>query len=127
MSKEQALKNPLFLVEGVRFVNRRLYIITISIGWIVVTLSPMFDSVVVQDDSGLANHRLGFPLPIIEQHTWLTPMEEAFPFKLGLVDPQEHPTDILFLNYFLSTFIVTLTIVLLMLLVKISRRKIKKA
>jgi hypothetical protein len=103
--------------------SRRLLVISLIIGWIGVSVSPLFDSVIVTKEYDLYQHRLGFPLPIIEQHTWLTPMEEAFPFKLGLVNPQEHPTDILFMNYFLSIIMVTVTIYLFMTFIKLIVQK----
>jgi hypothetical protein len=106
--------------------SRSLAIISIIIGWIGVSISPMFDSVIVSEGYNLSQHRLGFPMPIIEQHTWLTPMEDAFPFKLGLVNPQEHPTDILFLNYFLSIVMVAVMIYLFMVVIKLIIRKTKR-
>lgn len=106
--------------------SRRLFIILIIIGWIGVSFSPMFDSVIVTEDYNLTQHRLGFPLPIIEQHTWLTPMEDVFPFKLGLVNPQEHPTDILFLNYFLSIAMVTVMTYFFMVVINLIIRKTKR-
>lgn len=102
--------------------SRRLFIISLVIGVIGVSISPMFDSVMVKENYNLTQHRLGFPLPLIEQHTWLTPMEDAFPFELGLVNPQEHPTDILFLNYFLSIAIVTVIIYIFLVAVKLIRK-----
>jgi hypothetical protein len=102
--------------------SRRLFIISLVIGVIGVSISPIFDSVMVTENYNLTQHRLGFPLPIIEQHTWLTPMEDAFPFELGLVNPQEHPTDILFLNYFLSIAIVTVIIYIFLVAIKLIRK-----
>lgn len=103
--------------------SRRLFIISLVIGVIGVSISPMFVSVMVTENYNLTQHRLGFPLPIIEQHTWLTPMEDAFPYELGLVNPQEHPTDILFLNYFLSIAIVTVIIYIFLVAVKLKENK----
>jgi hypothetical protein len=105
--------------------SRRLFIISLVIGVIGVSISPMFDSVMVTENYNLTQHRLGFPLPIIEQHTWLTPMDDAFPFELGLVNPQEHPTDILFIYYFLSIAIVTVIIYFFLVAIKLIW-KIKK-
>lgn len=99
--------------------SRRLFIISLVIGVIGVSISPMFDSVIGTENYNLTQHRLGFPIPIIEQHTWLTPMEDAFPFKLGLVNPQEHSTDILFINYFFSIAIVTLIIYIFLVALKL--------
>lgn len=82
--------------------KQKAYIFSLLIGFIIVTISPIFDSVVVTNYNQIENHRLGFPLPIIEQHTTLTPLDESFPFELGLLDPREHPADILFLNYLFS-------------------------
>jgi hypothetical protein len=84
-----------------RILGQRLLLTSIFIGWICVSITPIFDSVRVTSDYDLTKHRLGFPLPIIEQHTSLTPMEDAFPFHLGLVNPQEHPTTLLLGNYVL--------------------------
>lgn len=77
----------------------RLWMISIFIGVIGISITPFFDSVVVNPDYDLTRHRLGLPLPIIEQNTWLTPLDDAFPFELGLVSPQENPTKILIGNY----------------------------
>ncbi len=90
-----------------------------------VSISPMFDTVMVTENYNLTQHRLGFPMPIIEQHTWLTPMEDAFPFELGLVNPQEHPTEILFINYVLSIAIVTVIIYIFLLAIKLIRKSKK--
>ncbi|WP_442600046.1 hypothetical protein [Neobacillus sp. D3-1R] len=89
--------------------KQRGYIFSFIIAFMIVTISPIFDSVLVTNYNQVEHHRLGFPLPIIEQHTTLTPLNESFPFKLGLLDPREHPTDILFFNYLLS--IVSIAIV----------------
>lgn len=51
-------------------------------------------------------------------------MDEALPFTLGLVNPQEHPTDLLFLNYFLSIAMVTAIVYLFMVVIKLIKRKI---
>ncbi|MBT2642410.1 hypothetical protein J7I80_09240 [Bacillus sp. ISL-41] len=82
-----------------KVLRHRLVLISIFIGWTGVTVTPFFDSVIVTPDYDLTKHRLGQPLPIIEQNTWLTPLEDAFPFELGLVSPQENPTKILAGNY----------------------------
>jgi hypothetical protein len=82
-----------------KVLRHRLLWISILIGWIGVTITPFFDSVIVTPDYDLTKHRLGLPLPIIEQNTWLTPLEDAFPFELGLVSPLENPTKILIGNY----------------------------
>lgn len=87
--------------------RHRLFLISFLIGWIGVTITPFFDSVIVTSDYDLTKHRLGLPLPIIEQHTSLTPLEDAFPFELGLVSPQENPTSILIGNY---VFLVATTV-----------------
>jgi hypothetical protein len=82
-------------------VNRLLLFLSILIGWLGISLTPFFDSVSVTSEYDLTKHRLGYPLPIIEQHTSLTPMKNAFPFELGVVSPQENPTRLLVGNYFL--------------------------
>jgi hypothetical protein len=82
--------------------KQKAYIFSLLIGFVIVTISPIFHSVVVTNYNQVEHHRLGFPFHIIEQHTTLTPLDESFPFELGLLDPREHPTDILFLNYLLS-------------------------
>lgn len=90
--------------------SRRLIIISFIIGWLIVSISPVFDTMIVTNSTDLSHLRLGFPLPIIEQHTSLTPMEKDLPLTLGLLSPQENPTDLLFFNYVFSIFILTLTI-----------------
>jgi hypothetical protein len=77
----------------------KLLIVSIFIGWIGVTITPLFDSVTVTSKYDLTKHRLGLPLPIIEQHTSLTPLEDVYPFELGFVSPQEHPTTLIAGNY----------------------------
>jgi len=97
--------------------SRRLLIISVIIGCLSVSISPLFDHVTVTENYNLHKHRLGFPLPIIEQNTSLTSVNE--PFSLGVVSPQEHPTELLVFNYFLSIVIVTLVVYLLMMMVKL--------
>jgi hypothetical protein len=80
--------------------------ISLFLGFIFVTITPFFDTVLITTYKQVEKHRLGYPLPIIEQHTTLTPIDDSFPFELGLVDPRNHPTDILFINYSLSVFII---------------------
>jgi hypothetical protein len=82
-----------------KMLQHRLMLISLFLGWVGVTITPLFDSVTVTSDYDLTRHRLGKPLPIIEQHTSLTPMEDAFPFELGFVSPQEHPTTLNLGNY----------------------------
>lgn len=82
-----------------KVLRHSVLLISIFIGWVGVTITPLFDSVIVNSDYDLTKHRLGRPLPFIEQHISLTPMEDAYPFKLGLVSPQEHPTTLLIGNY----------------------------
>jgi hypothetical protein len=79
--------------------RQRLVLLSIFIGWVGVTITPLLDSVTVTSEYDLTRHRLGLPLPIIEQHTSLTPMEDAYPFELGFVSPQEHTTTLLTGNY----------------------------
>lgn len=97
--------------------RHRLFLISLFIGWIGVTITPLFDSVIVTSDYDLTKHRLGMPLPIIEQHTSLTPLEDAFPFELGLVSPQENPTSILIGNYvfLVATAVFIVYMILLMI------------
>ncbi|GAM14884.1 hypothetical protein [Mesobacillus selenatarsenatis] len=82
-----------------KVLRHKLLIVSIFIGWIGVTINPLFDSVTVTSDYDLTNHRLGLPLPVIEQHTSLTPLEDAYPFELGFVSPLEHPTTLIAGNY----------------------------
>jgi hypothetical protein len=89
--------------------NRSLIFISLIIGWLLVSISPLFDSVIVKNSNDLSHLRLGFPLPIIEQQTSLTPMEDDFPLTVGLLNPQENPTDLLFFNYVFSILIITLS------------------
>lgn len=69
-------------------VHRSLLFFSFAIGWIAVSITPLFDTIIVTSEYDLTKHRIGFPLPIIEQHTSLTPLEDAFPFQLGMVNPQ---------------------------------------
>ncbi|MGA9226015.1 MAG: hypothetical protein WB217_06735 [Mesobacillus sp.] len=96
-------------------VNPRLLIISIAMGWIVVSITPVFDSVIVTAEYDLTKHKLGFPLPIIEQRTSLTPLDDAFPFQLGLVNPQENPTSLLIGNYLLQAILASITFYFLMM------------
>lgn len=98
--------------------KRRLINISFFIGFIIVSISPFFDSVIVMEYDQVEHHRLGFPLPIIEQHTTLTPLYESFPFELGLLDPREHPTEILLFNYIFSILSISLIVYLLFRLLK---------
>lgn len=93
----------------------RLLMISIFIGVIGISITPFFDSVVVTPDYDLTSHRLGLPMPIIEQNTWLTPLDDAFPFELGLVNPLENPTKILIGNYLflVGAAVVTVYVILL--------------
>jgi len=106
-----------------KVLRHRLLWISILIGWIGVTITPFFDSVIVTPDYDLTKHRLGLPLPIIEQNTWLTPLEDAFPFELGLVSPLENPTKILIENYlFLVVAAACAVYVILLSIVSLFRR-----
>jgi hypothetical protein len=82
-----------------KVLQHSLMLISLFMGWIGVTITPLFDSVTVTAEYDLTRHRLGQPLAIIEQHTSLTPMADAFPFELALVSPQEHPTTLIVGNY----------------------------
>jgi hypothetical protein len=90
--------------------KKRGFIFSIIYAFILVTISPLFDLVLVTNYNQVEHHRLGFPLPIIEQHTTLTPLDESFPFELGLLDPREHPTDILLFNYWLAIVIIAMVV-----------------
>ncbi|UYZ23754.1 hypothetical protein [Mesobacillus jeotgali] len=106
-----------------KVLRHRLLLVSILIGWIEVTITPFFDSVTVTPDYDLTKHRLGLPLPIIEQNTWLTPLEDAFPFELGLVSPLENPTQILIGNYlFLVVAAACAVYVILLSIVSLYRR-----
>jgi hypothetical protein len=102
----------------------RLFFSSLIIGWLAVSISPLFDSVIVFNSNDLSHHRLGFPLPIIEQHTSLTPMEADFPFTLGFLNPQENATDLLGFNYVFSVLIITLTTYNCILTIKFFVRKL---
>ncbi|WP_102262327.1 hypothetical protein [Mesobacillus jeotgali] len=93
----------------------RLLMISIFIGVIGISITPFFNSVVVTPDYDLTRHRLGLPMPIIEQNTWLTPLDDAFPFELGLVNPLENPTKLLIGNYLflVGAAVVTVYVILL--------------
>lgn len=106
-----------------KVLRHRLVLISIFIGWIGVTVTPFFDSVIVTPDYDLTKHRLGQPLPIIEQNTWLTPLEDAFPFELGLVSPLENPTKVLVGNYlFLLVAAVCAVYVILLIILSLYKR-----
>ncbi|MCM3781686.1 hypothetical protein M3231_01755 [Neobacillus mesonae] len=85
--------------------TRRLIIISVIFGFILTTISPVFDSVTVTGYEQLENHKLGMPMAFLVQHTTLTPMEDAYPFELGLLDPREHPIGIIPFSYLLSVVI----------------------
>jgi hypothetical protein len=97
-------------------VHQRLLIISIAMGWIGVSITPFFDSVIVTAEYDLTKHKLGFPLPIIEQHTSLTPLDDAFPFHMGLVNPQEHPTSLLIGNYSVQVILASIAFYILMMI-----------
>jgi hypothetical protein len=105
--------------------NRRLFFISLVIGWLSVSISPLFDTVIVSNSADLSHLRLGFPLPIIEQNTTLTPMEDDFPLTVGLLSPQENATDLLVSNYVFSILIITLISYFCILLLKLLARKLK--
>lgn len=96
----------------------RLFAISFLIGWIGISITPFFDSVVVTSDYDLTRHRLGLPLPIIEQNTWLTPLDDAFPFELGLVSPQENPTKIIIGNYLFLVIAAVLFVYMFLVCIK---------
>ncbi|RSD28840.1 hypothetical protein [Mesobacillus subterraneus] len=89
----------------IRMHEYRLWLLSYLIALIGVSITPLFDSVTVTSGYDLSKHRLGLPLPIIEQHTSLEPLPDAFPFELGFVSPQEHPTELLRGNYLLLVFL----------------------
>jgi hypothetical protein len=103
----------------------RLLMISIFIGVIGISITPFFDSVVVTPDYDLTKHRLGLPLPIIEQNTWLTPLDDAFPFELGLVSPQENPTKILIGNYLLLVVAAVGTVYMILVWIKVLSKRIR--
>ncbi|WP_226087435.1 hypothetical protein [Mesobacillus sp. S13] len=98
--------------------RNRLFAISFLIGWIGISITPFFDSVVVTSDYDLTRHRLGLPLPIIEQNTWLTPLDDAFPFELGLVSPQENPTKIIIGNYLFLVMAAVLFVYMFLVCIK---------
>lgn len=81
---------------------RTLVLLSIIIGFLLAATSPIFDSDVIEDAEQLNHHELGLPFPFLVQHTTLTPMEDAFPFELGLLDPREHPSSIMPFSYVLN-------------------------
>jgi len=108
-----------------KLLRHRLVWISIFIGWIGVTVTPFFDSVVVTPDYDLTRHRLGLPLPIIEQNTWLTPLEDAFPFELGLVSPLENPTKILIGNYLFLVVAAVVFVYMILVSIKVLYKRIR--
>lgn len=111
------------MVSGI--LRHRLLLTSIFIGWICVSITPVFDSARVTSEYDLTKHRLGFPMPIIEQHTSLTPMEDAFPFRLGFVSPQEHPTTLLLENYLLQLVIAVFAVYVILIAIKYLLRKLR--
>lgn len=104
--------------------SKKIIKITLFISCVIVLLSPVIIPVTVTDYSQLYKLRLGFPFPIIEQHTPLTPMEKDFPFTLKMLDPRHAPTDFLFLNFVISVITVAIPIFLFIYLVKfLTKRK----
>ena len=103
----------------------RLLVMSIFIGVIGISITPFFDSVVVTPDYDLPRHRLGLPLPIIEQNTWLTPLDDAFPFELGLVSPQENPTKILIGNYLFLVVAAVVTVYIILVSIKFLYKRIR--
>ncbi|WP_160725381.1 hypothetical protein [Bacillus sp. USDA818B3_A] len=104
--------------------NRCIFFISLIFGWLAVSISPIFDTIIVSNSYDLSYHRLGFPLPIIEQHTSLTPMVDDFPLTLGLLNPQENTTDLLVFNYILSILIISLTIMVSIQTIRFLVRKL---
>lgn len=103
-------------------VHQRLLYNSIAMGWIGVSITPFFDSVTVTAEYDLTKHQLGFPLPIIEQHTSLTPLNDAFPFQLGMVNPHENPTSLLIGNYSLQVILASITFyILIMIFVNLNK------
>lgn len=106
-----------------KVLRHKLLIVSIFIGWIGVTITPLFDSVTVTSNYDLTKHRLGLPLPIIEQYTSLTPMEDAYPFELGFVSPQEHPTTLIAGNYLILVVTAVFAVYLILFgIVSLSKR-----
>ncbi|MGM1049420.1 MAG: hypothetical protein ACQEXX_25245 [Bacillota bacterium] len=93
--------------------NRKLILLIMTIGIIIVTVSPILDSSIIVNYEQLRNHQLGFPFPFVEQHTTLEPFEEHFPFELGFVDPGDHPSRLLFGNYIASIICVNMILLAL--------------
>ncbi|WHY77294.1 hypothetical protein QNH20_25010 [Neobacillus sp. WH10] len=106
--------------------NRRLFFISLIFGWLAVSISPILDTVIVSNSNDLSHLRLGFPLPIIEQNTSLTPMEGDFPITLGLLNPKENATDLLVFNYSFSILIITVISYICILLMKLLVRRLIK-
>lgn len=98
-------------------VHQSLLFFSFAIGWIAVSITPLFDTIIVTSEYDLTKHRLGFPLPIIEQHTSLTPLEDAFPFQLGMINPQEHPSSLLLGNYALQVIFASISVYILMMII----------
>lgn len=105
--------------------RHKLFFISFFIGWFAVSITPFFDYVIVTHDYDLTRHRLGLPLPIIEQHTSLTPLEDAFPFELGLVSPQENPTIILKGNYFFLVVTAVVIVYINLFLIKFLCKRVR--
>jgi hypothetical protein len=103
----------------------RLLVMSIFIGVIGISITPFFDSVVVTPDYDLTRHKLGLPLPIIEQNTWLTPLEDAFPFELGLVSPLENPTKILKGNYLFLVVAAVVFVYMILVSIKVLYKRIR--
>lgn len=105
--------------------RHKLFFISVFIGWFAVSITPFFDSAIVTHDYDLTRHRLGLPLPIIEQHTSLTPLEDAFPFELGLVSPQENPTKVLIGNYLFLVVTAVFAVYMSLLSIKFLYKRVR--
>ncbi|MEK5057231.1 MULTISPECIES: hypothetical protein [unclassified Paenibacillus] len=93
---------------------RTLVLLSIILGFLLAAASPMLDSKLITDAEQLNHHELGLPFPFLVQHTTLTPMEGAFPFELGLLDPREHPSSIIPFSYFLNGLFYSGTVCLIL-------------
>lgn len=86
--------------------GRRTITTVILLSVLLVTATPFVLPVTVTTPEELRDLRLGAPVPFIRQESHLTPPSEAFPLRLNLLSPWEHPTRILWGNLIASVAIV---------------------
>ncbi|HEY3364852.1 MAG TPA: hypothetical protein VGK74_07370 [Symbiobacteriaceae bacterium] len=93
-------------VVSIRGAGKEFRFIAVT-SFLVVWVSPFFTPATVHEPGELAGVRFGGPIRFMEQHPTLTPPDEAFPLHFTrLLNPQEHPTTILWGRFVLSMLLV---------------------